>query len=132
MRGALAILFLMLWTLWLVDTAENGFTDTEVVTVGSALAFELSRDYLGATPPRALVRLADEQGWVACAQDLIDNRKVVATIVTHVPSRVPGLMFLMMVLVLADGLLGGRICGGEETECYKYPIHPLLTQWKFV
>jgi hypothetical protein len=102
-----------------VATLQSAFTDTMVAACAASLAAEMSPEYFSPRPRLELVRLADEQGWVPSADDLVANKKALLPVLTHVPSTVPGLLFLMMTVLLADTLLDGRVCGGSETLAFK-------------
>ena len=107
--------------------AKDGFTQELVTKVGTQLAGSISDRYLAVSPQHELVVLEDVHGWVPTWRDVVNAKGCLVPILQHEATRVPGLMFIMMVILVADSVLNSKVVKGSETEAYKYPRtrHPL-------
>lgn len=103
------------------------FTQELVTKVGTQLAGSISDRYLAESPRHELVVLEDVHGWVPTWRDVVNAKGCLVPILQHEATRVPGLMFIMMVILVADSVLNSKVVKGSETEAYKYPRthHPL-------
>jgi hypothetical protein len=110
-----------LLALLIVSMAVIPFTDELVTRTAHSVATELSDIYLGANarPPREIIYLDDEVGWSASADDIIRSRVLIGAILRNVPSCVPSLLFIALVLCAADSILDGNLGCGCKTSALK-------------
>ncbi len=123
MTAFLRVLALFVFSLDHVGCVHKGFTSEEVNQLGTNIATEFATEFLRPHTEAARQRfivLEDEQGWNICHADLIANKRLVIQIIKQVPARVPGVMFLMLALMVADSILSHRLCKNDQVDGYKF------------
>ena len=104
----------------------KGFTSGDVTALAQDVAVAIRHLYIPRVLKPKLITVQDETGWVCCVKDVVEHIDLVYAVVKRYPAYVPGIMFLMLVLIEASHMLDNLVipsCDDSDTyntEAYKY------------